>query len=307
MTLTKLAQLAHVSVSTVSKAFSMSPEIHPDTRESIFKIAKEQGCFKKYYKIKYPKLVIAVICPEFKYADAVSALQQHLEELGCEICVASTNFSAKTEMELLEYYDRYTEVDGVIIIDGQTETEGIYDLPIAAICCPKAMINVELNDDGAIKEAVDYFKAQGAEKIAFIGEPLTYKRAVLFEKHCPEGIVQTAQSRFERGGYQAMEKLFESGNLPRAIICAYDYMAMGAIRCIFDHGLSVPEDVAVMGINNIHHCSYLNPPLSSIDIRINEGCCLAADALLAHIRGEEHRSSIKVASKIHYRKSTELN
>lgn len=306
MTLTKLAQLAHVSVSTVSKAFSMSPEIHPDTREMIFKIAKERGCFKKYYKIKYPKLVIAVICPELKYADAVSALQERLVELGCEVCVATTNFSEKTEMELLEYYDCYTEVDGVIVIDGRTKIKGIYDLPIVSVSHSKAMINVELSEEVAIKEAIDYFKAQGVDKIAFVGEPRTKTRCELFEKNCPEGQVQIAQGRFEQGGYQAMEKIFESGDLPRAIICAYDYMAMGVMRCIFDRGLSVPEDVAVMGINNIHHCPYLNPPLSSIDIQINEGCRLAADVLLAHIHGEECRSNITIPAKVYYRKSTEI-
>ena len=48
MTLTKIAQLAHVSVSTASKAFSMSNDVNEQTREKIFAIAKENGCFKKY-------------------------------------------------------------------------------------------------------------------------------------------------------------------------------------------------------------------------------------------------------------------
>lgn len=307
MTLTKLAKLAHVSVSTVSKAFSMSPEIHPDTREQIFKIAKEQGCFKKYYKVKYPKHVIAVLCPEFKYADAVSALQQRLVELGCDICVASTDFSAKTETELLEYYDQYTEVDGIIILDGFTETRGVYSLPIAAVSGnPQAMINVRLDTHIAMEEVISYFKAHNAEPIAYIGEPLTFVKNAFFQTHCPEGMAQITHGRFENGGYQAMEKIFESDKLPRAILCAYDYLAIGAIRCILDHGYSVPEDIAVIGINNVHQCAYLNPPLSSIDTHIKQGCEAAADALLAYLRGEDYDSEIVVSSKVHYRKSTEI-
>ena len=61
MNLAKLAQLANVSVSTVSKAFSDSPEISGQTREIIFNVAKEHGCFDKYYKPVYSKKVIAVI------------------------------------------------------------------------------------------------------------------------------------------------------------------------------------------------------------------------------------------------------
>ena len=53
MNLSKLAQLANVSVSTVSKAFSDSKEISEQTKELIFSVAKDNGCFDKYYKPKY--------------------------------------------------------------------------------------------------------------------------------------------------------------------------------------------------------------------------------------------------------------
>lgn len=131
ITLSKLANLAHVSVSTVSKAFSMSEEVSEQTREEIFRIAKEYGRFKKYYKAKYPKTVIAVICPEFKsrfYSDALSALQQYLSGFNCEICVASTDFSPEKRRDLL----RYTAVDGIIVIDGHVELEEEMELPLAA-------------------------------------------------------------------------------------------------------------------------------------------------------------------------------
>lgn len=66
ITLSKIALLAHVSVATVSKAFSMSSEVNEQTREMIFDIAKKYGCFKKFFNAKYPKFVVAVICPEFQ-------------------------------------------------------------------------------------------------------------------------------------------------------------------------------------------------------------------------------------------------
>ena len=63
MTLSKLARLANVAVSTASKAFSMSDDINEQTREEIFRVARENGCFKKFFNAKYPKFVIALICP----------------------------------------------------------------------------------------------------------------------------------------------------------------------------------------------------------------------------------------------------
>lgn len=305
MTLSKLAKLAHVSVSTVSKAFSMSSEIHPDTREMIFSIAKEQGCFKKYYKAKYPKYVVAILCPEFKYSEAISAAQQRLAELGCEICVATTNFSPKTEMERLHYYDQYTEVDGIIAIDSGTDFGDTYDLPIVAVGSrPKAKLQVKISRVEALQEMIDHFHKKGITSIAYVGEPLSVSRE--FERCCPDGRVQTSQFRFEKGGYDGMERLLESGDPPRVVVCGYDYMAMGAMRCIQDHGLRIPEDIAVVGINNTHQCPYLEPPLTSIDAQMNEACRIAAEKLVAVLKGEPYEEETILQSKIYWRRSTEI-
>lgn len=90
MTLTKLAKLANVSVSTASKAFSMSCEVNDETRDLIFRVAKEQGCFKKFFNAKYPKPVVAVRCPELHsqaYAMQVRYLKDELEARDCTVCV----------------------------------------------------------------------------------------------------------------------------------------------------------------------------------------------------------------------------
>ena len=83
ITLSQLAKLAHVSVSTVSKAFSMSEEVNEQTREEVFRIAKEYGCFKKYYKAKYPKTVIAVICPELGEMSAAKSASWNSQNMSC--------------------------------------------------------------------------------------------------------------------------------------------------------------------------------------------------------------------------------
>ncbi len=66
MTMRELAKLANVSVSTVSKAFSETDDISEETKNHIFKIARNTGCYGKFYKGKYSKKVIAIICPAAK-------------------------------------------------------------------------------------------------------------------------------------------------------------------------------------------------------------------------------------------------
>ena len=64
MKLKDLANLCNVSVSTVSKAFCDADDIGDETKEMIFEMAKKNGCYEKYYKGRYHKFVVAVICPE---------------------------------------------------------------------------------------------------------------------------------------------------------------------------------------------------------------------------------------------------
>ena len=77
MTLSKLAQLANVSVSVVSKAFSGRSDISDAMREHVFQVARENGCFQQFYHVPYDKPVIAVIIPEiihvpFQYVNVLN-------------------------------------------------------------------------------------------------------------------------------------------------------------------------------------------------------------------------------------------
>lgn len=319
ITLSKIAKLAHVSVSTASKAFSMSNEVSAETREMIFDIAKQHGCFKKYYRAKYPKYVIAVICPELGsryYADALSVIQKRLAEHNCEMCVASANFSVDAKRELLEYYDKHTEVDGFIVIGKGLENYTNINLPVATVfsygfAYEAISVNCECMD--AFSEAMGYFIAKGIKEIGFISELNTQKSLDMFKKlhmekfgFVNEDLISVTDERFEKGGYEAMEKYFVKGNIPRAVMCAYDHMALGAIRCIYDHGLSVPEDIAIMGGDEVYESKYLNPRLSSIDTHIDRACIIATDALIEHLHGNYAEVKTSVKATLNLRKSTEL-
>lgn len=317
VTLSKLAKLAHVSVSTVSKAFSMSPEVNEQTREQIFEIARELGCFKKYYKAQYPKLVIAVLCPEFKsrlYSQSLSVLQEYLSSHNCEISAAATDFSGETEQELLRYYNRHTSVDGIIVIGSNGKPEPELELPVAYVLGKNpGCFRVSMNTQPAIRQAVDHFLSHGVTDIALLGEPRTKTKLQTLQDlladqghPVPDHRIAVSQKRFEAGGYDAMAQLLDRAEPPRAVICGYDYMAIGAIRCIYDRGLSVPEDIAVMGMDDLYEAKYLNPPLSSIDYPIDRACTLAADALLAELMGQSHAKQEVVAASLHLRRSTEI-
>lgn len=319
ITLSKLASLAHVSVSTASKAFSMSPEVNEQTREMIFQVAKEQGCFKKFFSAKYPKYVIAVICPEYKslfYSTALSLLQEYLSEHSCEVCVASTGFSPEKEADLLEYYSRYATVDGIIVIDGRITPDLHSDIPIATVFPnPGCAGSVSVVGDctNAMTEAVNHFLSNEIRDIGFIGDPFTAAKQRLFCRIAEkQGLdlqhvtFMISPQRFEAGGYGAMEHFAAAGHIPRAVFCAYDYMAIGALRYADINGLRVPEDVAIIGMDDIPENKYLNPPLSSINFNMDKICAIIAEAVLRRLAEPEFTLSESVPATLHLRCSSQL-
>jgi LacI family transcriptional regulator len=315
ITLTKLAKLANVSVSTASKAFSGSPEVNDETRELVFKTAKENGCFKKFYNVKYPKLVIAVIAPEFNsmtYTRYLTLLQTYLAAENCEICVSATFFSPEREKELLEYYCHHSNVDGIIIIGSICDLSDNFEIPVVYVDNRKQK-NSSKGIDTALDEVSAYLKDKKVKSVGFIGEKLTSSKYNLTKEslakvgiNLEENFVSISEGRFEEGGYYAMEKMFSENKIPRALICAYDYMAIGAIRCIYDHGLSVPEDIAVLGMDDIPEAKYLNPPLASVSTPVEDMCKLASEAVIKTIKGETVECDADFIFRFCPRKSFEM-
>ena len=320
ITLSKIAKLAHVSVSTASKAFSMSNEVNAETREMIFEIAKKYGCFKKFYNAKYPKLVFAVICPEFAsrfYADALSAIQEYLKVYNCEICVATTDFSVETEKTLLEYYTKYTNVDAIFNIAGQlSEFDGVEEIPVVNIFPlnnSRSEITVKFDLNNALQQFLQYCKEKGIEDIGFIGEKKTDMKLNCFQQKMEEVFgsfrkeyISTVEQRFEYGGFEAMRRLFATKSVPRVIVCAYDCMAMGAMRCICEHGLKVPEDIAVLGIDDTRESAFLPIPISSINLNLDEACKQSIDALMNKLYDRPFSSEITISAELKLRESSKI-
>lgn len=320
ITLSKIAKEAHVSVSTASKAFSGSPEVNDQTRQIIFDVAKKYGCFKKFFNAKYSKYVIAVICPEFSsahYTRYLAFLRHYLDEENCEICVAETNFSHQKERELLEYYYKHADVDAIIVIGSHNDITAYHEIPVLFLSIDTQEFDspsVICNVDTALEEALDYLIDKGVTDIGFIGERLTIRKRTYFQSllkkkglPCNESYMGIADERFEVGGYKAMESILASGSYPRAVYCAYDNMAIGAIRCVIDHGLRVPEDIAILGTDDIPSAPYLVPPLASIDSHADQTCLLATKTIIAMINGKDIPTRQEIAPVFHLRRSFEID
>ena len=224
--------------------------------------------------------------------------------------------NARAEKKLTEYYSHYASIDGIIFINRRSRIDHECEVPIAIINSdPESICDIKVSRyyGEKISEAIDYFISRGVNDIGFIGEKNTDAKYNLFCEYMKEkcgGVVKdnlaVTEKRFEDGGYHAVKEFFERGHVPRAIICAYDCMAVGAMRCIHDKGLRVPEDVAIMGMDDIPEARYLTPTLSSINPHNDEIAQKVTRAMLDRINGNEFQSEISVEYELNLRESTKI-
>ena len=307
MTMKELAKIANVSVSTVSKAFGDAQDIAQDTKNYIFETAKQYGCFGKFYKGKYVKKIIAIICPEFAsnyYAGYVKILQELIRaENG--ICVLSSDeFSTSRQAELIEYYASYLKVDGLIVFGLRSRIKKGYDIPIVSLFSSSDdhVDSVNTDMDSAIHQIVKTLQQYGHRRVAFVGETLTKGKAEIFcsasqtEKDMEMTVIQSNQ-RFEKAGIDGIDQLLKKGKEVTAIVCAYDDIAYGVIHQLKSCGYRVPEDISVVGIDNISSSEYSEIPLTSIDTQPEEMCRIVWDLLQKKIENRYFRAKQKIIIK----------
>jgi len=274
----ELAKLCNVSVSTVSKAFNEASDVSPDTKNRIFEEAKKQGCYHDFYKERYSKKVIAVICPEIIsnfYTEYVDTLRRKIEKDNCVCLIATDDFDTEKQQNLIEYFASFLQVDGIIVLDLQKLLEKDYKTPVIFGYSSNIHNNsVKIDKYSALKQSINLLLNNGHKHIAFFTEPLTEGRSRIFKSimeslnHKDFYIIES-QKRFEKCGEECV------GKLPKevtAIICGYDNIALGAIKALKKRGISVPDDISIIGIDNIKEAEYSTPPLTTIGTNTKKWC-----------------------------------
>lgn len=309
MNMEQLARLAGVSVSTISKAFSGSHEISEAKREEIFRLAKENGCYDKYARLQFPKKVVAVICPEYQsgyYCRQLTSFEEEIKKHGGIMIAASYQYHRENARELLSYFTEYIKVDGVISYDAYVPS-GKYHTPIVVIGKNEHFDSVSLSHHQAISDAVKHFAENGHRKIAYIGEKQTVsKKEDFLDAMKAQGLsvrqeyIIERQERFEEAGYRAMNILLDQKEPPTAVLAAYDNIAFGMMHSIFEHGLSIPEDISLIGMDDNRIIPYLNVPLSSVTSYHRDLCEIVVEMLFERIEkgNSGKRKKVKVVSEL---------
>lgn len=322
----KIAEAAGVSQSTVSKALSDSTEIPPETAEHIRRIAEQLGYFEEKLDQRrrraggYLFPHVAILVPEivsWYYAHTVELLQQEIERIGGMAQVYLCGFDDIRARILLDQLERQQLADCVICMDDVYAPDS-YSLPLLFYGSSSRR-----NEDFAypcvrytywesLQDVLAHLRSLGHTRIGFIGENNTRNKEKMFRElmredglSCDDALIYTSPYRFERIGHDGVRAFHIRGNMPTALITAYDEIAFGAIQELRNLGYRVPEDVSVVGCNDVPYAVYHDPPLTTVSHRERERCA-AAIRLLCRMITDKHMppETIQSRSELIVREST---
>lgn len=305
MSLKFLAEHLGLSQAAVSFVINRSPaakSIPHRTQELIRTAARELNYRPNHLARSLRKqrsFTIGVVVPEISegYAALVmSGIEDHLLQEGYFYFVVSH----RHRKDLIEEYPLLLQqraVEGLIVVD--TAMAEQVDVPSVAVSGHKDMpglTNIVLNHSRAASLALEHLTKLGHRKLAFIkGQAFSSDTEVRWEavREAAESLgVEVKQkltgqlegeSSSPELGYQVTRELLESGEPFTALFTFNDISAIGAIHALRESGRRVPEDVSVVGFDDIQSAAFQNPALTTVRQPLREMGLIAAETLLRRI------------------------
>lgn len=309
-----IAQLAGVSTATVSRALADNPVIPQELRDRIATLAREKGYVvdQQARGLRLQRTqTIGIVIPlghESKQQITDPFFQEMVSRLADEITLRGFEVLLSKVSEPTEgWLDRIVQskrCDGVLII-GQSDQHAVLNA-MAATYRPMVVWGGDLPDrlyctvgvDNRLgaRLAVQHLIDNGRRRIAFLGMPdapeVGLRRegylAALAEANLPPSPELLVPTHFTLDTAQAaVEALIDSNVVFDALFAASDLIAVTAIQALTKAGRSVPEDVSVIGFDDIALARYSSPPLSTIRQDLAAGAKAMVDMVFRRIAGED--------------------
>jgi LacI family transcriptional regulator len=287
-----IAQDLGLSVVTISKVLRNHPDIGDATRKRVLKRMKElnyQPNFAARSLITGRTWTIGLVVPDLLhpfFAQIAKGISLELRKKGYSLLISSSDEDPALEQEeIAQLLAR--RVDAMLIASAQLTAESfrrIAEHKIPCILLDRQFPGFESNfvgvDDTAIGVlATTHLIEQGCRCIAHIRGPEVstalgrldgYRQALASHRMTPQAghivsIGPSGDHTGDKAGYSATKKLLAHKARPDGIFCFNDPVALGTMRAIFDAGLRVPEDIAVVGCGNLSYSDFLRVPLTSVD------------------------------------------
>lgn len=280
-----VALRAKVSTATVSRVLNDSPRCSEETRRRVQLAAKELGyhpnSIAKSLRMQRAGTIITVLndIRNPVFADMIKGMEDAAYRSDYSLLIGNTDNSLEREERYLnDFLSR--KADGIILVTPRVSENRILALremmPVVLINDPRRMAEVPvigIDDYAAMREMTQHMLQLGHRRFAFIGGDdmagIARRRRQAFldclHKVGIEGAPMLSTGVTMQHGMDALSTLLEQGGeLPSAIICYNDEVAIGVMHCAREHGISIPDMLSISGFDDISTATIVYPALTTV-------------------------------------------
>jgi LacI family transcriptional regulator len=312
ITLRMVAEKAGVSVNTASRAINNKPDINQETKKRIFKVAQELGYVRNNTAVALRTKktgTVGVVIEDNRnpfYAEVLNGMEVAAREKNYHIIFANTQRDYKKEEEAINLL-LAKRVDGLLIApvqDRDDDIKNLIEVNIPFVVVGRDFKNISLdavyNDEvkGGFL-ATEYLIKKGHKRIALIdgflykspakGRLEGYKKALKKYGISMDDALVSVGDIDVKDGYERTRQMLEKDLDFTAIFAYNDMMAFGAMQAIREKGLRIPEDIGLVGYDDIPFCSLMDPALTTIRLKKQELGIESVKLLFSLINGNRKK------------------
>ena len=308
MKIRDIASSAGVSTATVSHVINNTRFVSEETKRKVLEVIERSGYTPNAHARNLATkqnhtlgLILSDLSNPF-FPELVKSIQERAIELGYDITMANTNYdSGRTLASVQRMLEQ--RVSGVAVMTSEVDVSlarRLAEREVAVVFLDVGKVgphvsNIVVNYEQGIRAGVEHLLELGHRRIAYISGPLRIKSAqrrhLAFTRTMKkyESSLRTQPWVYEgdfkaAGGQRAVAEMLRQEPRPTAIVAANDLMAMGALGELKKAGLRVPEDISIVGFDDILFAALTDPPLTTINLPREEIGRAAVEALLDTIK-----------------------
>ena len=320
ITLATIAQEVGLSKATVSRVLSgqaAKHKIRPETEQMVFDSAKRLGYSYKHKLFKPEALrsqTLGLVVPDMSHyflAQLARTIVVKAKESGLRVLVMDSMEDTQTEVDALQsLLER--DIDGLLILPVGKEWEHIQQLahrgaPLVVI--DRVVPGIDCHSVGVDNyqgtfDAVDYLIERGHRRIACLQRlPHSWINEQRLrgyrEAHHQRGLaidesLIMGEQFGQRNGYLETKKLLQREDRPTAIFALSHLVTLGALRALTEHGLTVPEDMSLIGFDDLPNSEYYAHHITMVTQPITEMALAAVDLLLDEMNSQTRKPAMSV-------------
>jgi DNA-binding LacI/PurR family transcriptional regulator len=286
-TMREVATRAGVSKATVSRVLSKTHTIAPETERRVLEVVRQLNYHKNVHARRLATgrsdlfgLVISEISNPY-FPEIIRGFQAEAWDRGLDVVLCNTEYRSQRSQSVIQKLIE-SDVRGVAIMTSSLDKGVTSELTAAGIplvfCnlspAERLVSNIAIDYQRGIFQAIEHAVELGHRRAAVIAGPEDNRTAVMIKRALVAGLTERKLNPLTVGhsnyrvdaGASAVRAILSSPDLPTIIFCGSDLIAMGAMNALEEAGVRIPEDVSVIGIDDISFAFLTRPPLTTISV-----------------------------------------